>query len=317
MSAVKAPSLAAIGVDDVVDAHHHIWRVADLPWLQGPMVPRIFGPYESLRRDYLMDDYLRDAATEGVAASVYVQTNWAPDHVVDEIRWVQSVYEEYGWPQAVVGSADLFAPDAGKVFLQQGHISPLLRGTRLQLHWHDDERFRFASAPDRMRDRVFRENIGRLAELGWLFELQVFPSQMVDAARLVADFPGTTFVLVHAGMLESSAERYVRPWRAGLELLAEYPNAIVKLSGIGTFVHCVDESLIALVAKTTVELFGSERCMFGSNFPIESLWTDYHTLMQVWLRVLAEFPVRVRRDVLSQTARRVYSLPKDASGAGA
>jgi predicted TIM-barrel fold metal-dependent hydrolase len=317
MSAVEAPSLAAIGVDDVVDAHHHIWRVTDLPWLQGPMVPRIFGPYEPLRRDYLMDDYLRDAATEGVAASVYVQTNWGPDHVVDEIRWVQSVYEEYGWPQAVVGSADLFAPDAGKVFLHQGRISPLLRGTRLQLHWHDDERFRFASAPDRMRDRVFRENIGRLAELGWLFELQVFPSQMVDAARLVADFPGTTFVLVHAGMLESSAERYVRPWRAGLELLAEYPNVIAKLSGIGTFVHCVDESLIALVAKTTVELFGSERCMFGSNFPIESLWTDYHTLMQVWLRVLAEFPVRVRRDVLGQTARRVYSLPKDASGAGA
>ena len=64
-----------------------------------------------------------------------------------------------------------------------------------------------------MHDKVFRSNIALLANLGWLFELQVFPPQMADAARFVADFPLTTFVLVHAGMLESAEERHVRPWR--------------------------------------------------------------------------------------------------------
>ena len=57
----------------VVDAHHHIWRQADVPWLMGPMVPRIFGPYEPLRRDYPVNEFLSDIAGTGVVKSVYVQ----------------------------------------------------------------------------------------------------------------------------------------------------------------------------------------------------------------------------------------------------
>jgi predicted TIM-barrel fold metal-dependent hydrolase len=299
---------AALGVDDVVDSHHHIWRMADLPWLQGPTVPRIFGSYDPVRRDYLVDEYVRDAVTEGITAAVYVQTNWALDRAVDEVRWVQDVHDASGWPHAIVGSADMFDRAAGKVFEQQRAVSPLLRGTRLQLHWHEDGRFRYAASPDRMKDPVFRQNIALLGQLGWLFELQVFPPQMTDAARLVADFPGTTFVLVHAGMLESANERHVRPWRAGLEQLAPLPNLVVKLSGTGTFVHRVDEQLIRLVATTSLELFGAKRCMFGSNFPIESIWSDFHTLMQAWLEVAGGLPLEVRKDVFARTARRVYSL---------
>ena len=64
---------------ELVDAHHHIWRQADLPWLSGPMQPRIFGPYEAIRRDYPIQEYLDDLAGSGVKRSVYVQTNWAND----------------------------------------------------------------------------------------------------------------------------------------------------------------------------------------------------------------------------------------------
>ena len=60
----------------IIDAHHHIWRRRDLPWLMGPMRPRIFGPYEPIRRDYLVEDYLADATPCGVTHSVYVQANW-------------------------------------------------------------------------------------------------------------------------------------------------------------------------------------------------------------------------------------------------
>jgi hypothetical protein len=63
---------------DIVDAHHHIWRQADMPWLSGPMLPRIFGPYAAIRRDYLIDEFLEDLAGTGVVKSVYVQANWPP-----------------------------------------------------------------------------------------------------------------------------------------------------------------------------------------------------------------------------------------------
>ena len=291
---------------DLVDAHVHFWRRADLPWLNGPMVPRIFGDYEALRRDYPVGEYVADAVPVGVRSAVYVQANWPAERVVDEVEWLQSQHEEHGWPHAVIASADMFDDRAGAVFERQLERSSLVRGERVQLHWHADERLRFASAPDRMRDPVFRRNVARLGELGLLFELQVFPGQMADAAELVAQTPGTTFVLVHAGMLESIAAEHVESWHTGLELLARSPNIVVKLSGQGTFIRRVDEALIRLVASTAIRLFGARRCLFGSNFPIESLWTDYATLVHTWFDAL---DADVRDDVLAATARRVYRLP--------
>ena len=105
---------------------------------------------------------------------------------------------------------------------------------------------------------------------------------------------------------ESVAPEHVAPWTAGLELLARSPNVVVKLSGQGTFVRRVDEPLIRLVASTAIKLFGARRCLFGSNFPIESLWTDYATLVRTWRDAL---DADVRDDVLAATARRVYRLP--------
>ena len=142
----------------IVDAHHHIWRQADLPWLQGPMVPRIFGPYEPIRRDYPIEEFLADIAGSGVEKSVYVQTNWAKTGAVDEVAWVQGVADQHGWPHAVVGYADLLDDSAADTLKRQA-LYPLMRGIRMQLHWHDNEMYRFAAAPDLMNDRRFRKNL--------------------------------------------------------------------------------------------------------------------------------------------------------------
>lgn len=288
----------------IVDAHHHIWRQVDLPWLSGPPVPRIFGPYEPIRRDYPAAEYVAEATAAGIGASVYIQTNWPLDRCEDEIRWLRDVHAETGWPTAVIGCADLFTPGAGEVMRRQAAISPLVRGVRLQLHWHENEQFRFASAPDRMNDPVFRRNIAALADLDWLFELQVFAPQMGDAAAFVADFPDTTFVLVHAGMPVGPLDG----WASGLKRLAELPNVVCKLTGQGTFVHRIDQPLIDLVAATALELFGPRRCMWGSNFPIEKLWTDLDTLVAAWERALDPYPAETREEVFAGTARRVYRI---------
>jgi predicted TIM-barrel fold metal-dependent hydrolase len=292
----------------IVDAHHHIWRAADLPWLQGEMVPRIFGPYEPIRRDYPAAEYVAEATACGVDSAVYVQANWPLDRSVEEVRWLREVHAETGWPTAVIGSADLFDEDAAGVLRGQAALTPLMRGTRLQLHWHERPEFRFASAPDRMRDPVFRRNIASLADLGWLFELQVFAGQMADAARLAADFPDVTFVLVHAGMLDSTEPSRVAEWRHGMTLLAEQSNVVVKLTGQGTFVHRVDQELIELVAGVCLELFGSRHCMWGSNFPIEKIWTDFPALVSAWRRALSGQTPQTGHDVFAGTARRIYTL---------
>jgi predicted TIM-barrel fold metal-dependent hydrolase len=72
----------------IIDAHHHIWRQDDLAWLKGPMQPRIFGPYEPIRRDYPIAEYLADLTGTGVVGSVYCQTNWPPKGELTEVEWV-------------------------------------------------------------------------------------------------------------------------------------------------------------------------------------------------------------------------------------
>src|SRR4051794_1514165 len=292
-----------------VDAHHHIWRMQDLPWLSGPMIPRIFGPYDTLRHDYDAAAYGVDVTRHGFTQSVYVQANWPLEKSVDEVEWVHSQHERHGWPHAIVGSADLFSPQAGATLEAQAKATPLMRGCRLQLHWHENPQFQFQPAPDRMLDPTFNANLDLIRELGWVFELQVFPNQLGYARELVERHPDLTFVLIHAGMpIEGE------PWREALAGLSEYPNVAVKLSGQGTFIHRVDPAWIRTVTQAVVETFGSDRAMFGSNFPVESIWTDFSSLVDAWFGVLAEFGPEARADILGRTARRIYRLAEEDQG---
>jgi predicted TIM-barrel fold metal-dependent hydrolase len=93
-----------------------------------------------------------------------------------------------------------------------------------------------------------------------------------------------------------------------MKRLAEYPNLFVKLSGLGTFSHAVDKDFIADVVGECLRLFGSTRCMFGSHFPIEKIWTDYETLFGTYQPVLAGYSAEVREDVFGKTAARLYRL---------
>lgn len=295
----------------VVDAHHHIWRQADLPWLLGPMQPRIFGPYEGIRRDYLMPEYLREINGTGVVKSVYVQANWAPNWAADEVAWVSGVAEETGWPHGIVGFADMtgrLTQGDARPALDRLAAYPLMRGIRQQFHWHEDPLYRFAPRPDLASDPAVQRNIRHLADYGWSFDLQLFPGQFGHGAALADSCPEVTFVLQHAGMLEDLSEAGWDTWRRGMERLAACPNITAKLSGLGTFLHRVDAEHIAQIVSETVALFGPDRCLWGSNFPIEALWTDYPTLLDAHRTAAAELSPDAAAAVFHDTACRVYRL---------
>lgn len=294
-------------MNGIVDAHHHIWRQKDLPWLSGPMLPRIFGPYELIRRDYPISEYLADISKSDVTRSIYVQANWAREDFEAEVRWVQQTAEASGWPHGIVGYADLLVDDVRPQLDRLKHYT-LLRGIRMQLHWHDNPQYRFAARPDLMREPVFRRNMAYLADYGLSFDLQVFTGQMADAADLAAEFPRTTFILQHAGMLEDLSPQGWADWRAGMAQLARQPNVVSKLSGLGTFVHKIDGALIAEIVRETIGLFGPERCLFGSNFPIEKLWASYDELIAAHRAALAGLSPADQAMILAGTAMRVYRL---------
>lgn len=294
----------------VIDAHHHIWLHARTPWLNGPAQPRIFGEYSALRRDYPASEFAATVKAEGVVRSVYIQVNVAPGAEVDEIEWVSREAARNGFPQACVGYADLADPGVAGV-LDRLQRAGALRGIRQQLHWHENAAWRFAARPDLMNDAAWRSGLAEVERRGLLFELQVFESQMADAAALARAFPGLQFVLLHAGMLADRSRDGWARWRAGMELLARCPNVAVKLSGLGTFERACSVALWKPVIDHTLDLFGPDRCLYGSNFPIESLWTGYAQLMAVMRECLAGLGERDRRAVFHDTALRLYRFEDD------
>lgn len=291
----------------VIDAHHHIWRQTDLPWLLGPTQQRIFGPYDAIKRDYPIGEFLADIVGQGVVKSVYVQANWAPNWFADEVAWVQETAGRTGWPHGIVGYCDLTQKDARRD-LDRLARHPLMRGVRQQLHWHANPQYRFAKRPDIALDPTFRANVRHLAAHGWCFDLQVFPSQTEAAGVLAEACPDVTFVLQHAGMLEDLSDEGRDIWRQAMKGLARHKNVVSKLSAFGTFIHRNDPAHIAWMVAETVKIFSPRRCLFGSNFPVEKLWTDYPALLGAFRAAAAGLSEAAQKAIFHDTARRVYRL---------
>ena len=291
----------------MIDSHHHVWRRRDLPWLMGPEQPRIFGSYGSIRRDYLIGEYLDDLAGTGIEKSVYVQANWDPARFEDEVAWVQSVADSCGWPHGIVGFADFTRDDVGPQLKALSRY-PLMRGVRQQFHWHETPSYRFAPRPDLAADAAVRRNIPRLGDHGWCFDLQIFASQMTGAAELAAECSEVVFILQHAGMLEDLSKEGRELWRSGMLRLADRPNVVSKLSGFGTFLHRNDSDFVEEMIAETVAMFGADRCMFGSNFPIEKIWTSLPELVETFRAKSAHLDEHERNAVFRDTAARVYRI---------
>jgi predicted TIM-barrel fold metal-dependent hydrolase len=131
---------------------------------------------------------------------------------------------------------------------------------------------------------------------------------MSDAAKLAKDFPGVSFVLLHAGMLEDRSPAGWALWRDGMQKLAACPNVYTKLSGLGTFEHACSVALWQPVVTETLAMFGAGRCLYGSNYPIEKLWTTYDRIMAVMQECTAQLSGAERRAVFHDNAQRIYRL---------
>ena len=115
-------------------------------------------------------------------------------------------------------------------------------------------------------------------------------------------------IILHAGMPADRGTDEWKRWQEGMRLLAASQNVYVKLSGLGTFTRACSVELWKPVIEETIAFFGPARCLFGSNFPIEKLWTSYGELVSVTKTCLAGLSRQDRRAVLHDNAARVYRL---------
>lgn len=266
----------------LIDPHHHLWDLDQnyYPWLSDQVAPAAWGTYEELLTNYTIEDYLADARGQNLVRSVHLDVGWDSSDPVGETRWLQSVADVHGFPHGIVGYADLSREDV--VDLLDAHLeSPNFRGVRQSMNYHSDPAKTYLLEPEVSRRPEWRRGFKELEQRNLSFDLQLYYPQMEEFRDLALAYPGIPIMLNHTGM-QVDGPGHFEPWRSALRRLAEAPNVMCKISGLGMGDHNWTVDSLRPYVETALEAFGVERCMFASNFPVDKLFSTFGELFDAF-----------------------------------
>jgi Predicted metal-dependent hydrolase of the TIM-barrel fold len=293
-----------------VDAHHHFWDppANPHPWLvEEPMIPFRYGDYSAIRRPFLVADYQAVAARQNVIASVTMEGEWDRRDPVGETAWLARLRERHGTPAAHVAQAWLDADDVEEVLAAQAAFS-FVRGVR--------HKPRSAARPDAARpgepgsmgDPAFARGYALLARHGFSFDLQTPWWHLEEAAALAERHPDIPIILNHTGLPADRSPEGIAGWRAALRHFARLPHAAIKISGLGLRGRPWRLEDNRPIIREAIDIFGTDRAMFASNFPVDSLVGDFDTIIDGFRAAVADLPREEQAKLFSGNAIRIYRL---------
>jgi predicted TIM-barrel fold metal-dependent hydrolase len=294
----------------IVDPHQHFWDLSRnyYPWLCDPKpVPFRYGDYSSLKRNYLPPDYLRDAGALQIVKTVHEEALWDQSDPAGETRWLDDVAAQYGYPHAVVGAA-LFARDDIARVLAAHAKSRLTRGVRNFPTASPSAAEARRGLPGSMDDPKWRQGYALLEQHGFSFDLQTPWWHLDAAAELARDFPNTQIIIVHAALPVDRSEEGLAAWRAALEIAAAQPNIAIKISGLGRPGLPWTLTANGQVIRDTINIFGPERAMFASNYPVDSLAGSFQMIYGGFRAAVSNRQIEERRMLFHDNAVRIYRL---------
>lgn len=294
----------------IVDAHQHFWDLERnyYPWLCDPIpIPFRYGDYSALRRNYLPPNYRRDSARFRVVKTVHMEAEWNRADPVAETRWIETVNRNYGLPSACIGHAEPDRSDIEEVLA--GHAkSKLVRGIRHKPAAMSDPRDAKRGMPGSMDDPAWRKGYALLERFGLSYDLQTPWWHLAAAAGLAADYPNTSIILNHTGLPFDRSAEGLTGWRRALEKLAAQPNAAIKISGLGRAEKPWTLAANGPVIREAIAIFGVDRCMFASNYPVDRLAGTFDDIYDGFFAAIADRPVADRHKLFHDNAVRLYRL---------
>lgn len=292
----------------VVDAHQHFWDPTrnHHPWLSGEIaVPFRYGDYAAIRRPYLPPDYFADAGRHDVRATVYVETEWDPSDPLGETRYATSLAARHGVPNAVVAQAWLDHDDAADVLAGQAAFD-LVRSVRHKPGGPDCPGDVAPGHRTLMSNERWRAGYAELERLHLHFDLQTPWWNLWEAIELARDFPATTIVLNHTGLPSDRSTPGLAGWHRAMGALADEPNVVVKVSGLGRPGIPWTAEDNHWIVHETIAMFGPERVMFASNFPVDSLCGSFDAIIGGFKAIAAAWSREDQRRMFYENACAVY-----------
>lgn len=288
----------------IVDTHVHLWdfKYERLKWiwLERDFIHPILGNIDAMKAvSYQIDDLWAEARFAGIESFVHVQAAIGSEDPVEETRWLTAMRANSPVPFTIIADATLGVDTAAATI--DGHAeSPYFVGVR-----------DFTAEPMLAAGEInptYEASLRMLAEREIVFDLDCEWMNMPAARALAERHPGLVIVLEHIGFPRARDEAYFANWRNGMAVLAGAPNVTCKISGLAmTDPRFTAESLRPWV-DTCVELFGPDRCVLGSNWPVDRLYSSYDVIMNLYRDYISGLSQDEQTAILSGNARRIYSL---------
>ena len=284
-----------------VDPHVHFYDMAHPTLYYGHWQPdedhpvlgsqtRVLG-----NRNYLPEDFLAETSCHGTQKAVHVQAAIGSKDPVEETKWLEQAFLRCGTPNAIVGYVDLSDDDAEREINRHMEY-PHFKGIRDFSHG------------DYLTNTQFINGFALLGRYGLVSSIAAEHQDMAKVARLAERFPDLTIVLDHAGLPQKRTLEYFEAWKAGMAEVSRSDNVVCKISGLGMADNQWSVQSIRPYVETCIELFGCERALFASNWPIDSLWSTYGNLLGAYLEITDSFNSSEKHQLFALNAERIYGI---------
>jgi predicted TIM-barrel fold metal-dependent hydrolase len=290
--------------EPIVDCNVHLWDQRDNPvfWLTDRTLVRdLIGDYDALPDVYTLGDYVRETAAFDVRGIVWSDAGAADP--VAAAEWVSGQREECGLPTAIVSLGD--PADAGfGALVDRLREMPLVRGVRVRL-----AAGLVQGGPDEssLLDLPgVLEHFALLARHDLVATLETTSDQLEVVARLARELPDLRIVLDHLGWPTDLGDAGRRRHLDRVAEVAAQPNVATRIDAIGTVFGAWTTEQVRPWLLAVADLFGPERCMLGSDLPIERLRSGFELLYGAYDRIFGAYGPRDRQLLLEGTAERWY-----------
>ncbi len=292
----------------IIDTHHHLWdpNTKKYDWLTSP-------GHEVFNKVYLLKDFNNDFEDLNIIKSVHVQAEINLENTVYESEWLQKCSDDKlnnkHLPNAIIGFAN-FLDSNVEATLEKHKNLKNFRGIRQILNFDKNNKELSHAEIDFLKEDSWIKNFSLLQKYDLTFDLSILFGQAEDAASLVNKYDNTLFIVNHTLSPVNLDKVYFKEWLEKIKLLSKFDNVVIKLSGFGEFNSNWTKESIKPLILNCIDFFKIERCMFGSNFPVDKFLSNakYVDYWQAYFDILNDFTTNDKDKIFYLNAEKYYKI---------
>ena len=280
-----------------IDTHVHLWDLNNrYPWIEN-------NSNNNLKQNYLIQNLMKDAENLSLKKIVHIQAEIDEKNKIKETKWLQAISDSHplGFPNAIIGFVNLLDRNAEKDFEEQAQFKNF-RGIRQILKSKNPQQ-------DLLFNNNWLLNFSLLEKFNLSFDLLIHYNQYKQAINLVKKFPNVQFIINHALWPEESQDDF-DGWKQGIKEMSNFDNTAIKISGFGEWKPNWTTDFIHEYINIVINNFGTKRCMFASNFPVDKFisQSSYSSFWSAYFTIISNLNQDEINDLFVKNAEQFYKI---------